>query len=165
VALERRLDRLPGVLEVRGPGVEVRGRVGGQRVALASQNVGYVGPQRYARVIAEEGFVRRLAGRRVDRGVEAEGEGREEAFPVRHLRIGVEDGGAEILGRVPVGAFDLQVTARIEGRGEPVVDAQRCPQTTLQVVVELAAVVRDDNLWYAEDSNPVPPNDLGDFRC
>jgi hypothetical protein len=39
VALEGRLDRLPGVLEVRGPGVQVRRRVGGQRVALAAQDV------------------------------------------------------------------------------------------------------------------------------
>jgi hypothetical protein len=108
--------------------------------------------------------MRRLAGRRVDRGVEAQGEGREEALPVRHLGVGVEDGGAQVFGRVPVGTLDLQVTTWVKRAGEAVVDAQRRPQAALQVVVELAAVVGDDDLGNAEDRDPVPPDDLGDLR-
>jgi hypothetical protein len=108
--------------------------------------------------------MRRFAGRRVDRGVEAQGEGGEKALPVRHLGVGVEDGGAQIFGRVPVGTLDLQVTTWVERAGEAVVNAQRRPQATLQVVVEFAAVVGDDNLRNAEDRDPVPPNDLSDLR-
>jgi hypothetical protein len=61
-------------------------------------------------------------------------------------------------------SFDLQITAWVERTGEPVVDAQRRPQAALQVVVKLATIVCDDDLRYAEDRNPVPPNDFGYLR-
>jgi hypothetical protein len=108
--------------------------------------------------------MRRLAGGRVDRRVEAEGEGRQEALPVRDLGVGVEDGGAEVFGRVPVRSFNLQITTRVKRAGETVVDAQRRPQAALQVVVELAAVVGDDDLRDAENRDPVPPDDFGHLR-
>jgi hypothetical protein len=102
VAPERRLYRFPGMLQMRGPRVQVRGRVRGQRVALAAEDVGDVGPQGDAWIIAKEGLVRRPAGGGVDRCVDAECEGRQEALPVRDLGIGVENGGAKVFGRVPV---------------------------------------------------------------
>jgi hypothetical protein len=164
VTSEGRLDRLPGLLQVRGPGVQVGCGIGWQRVALAAQDVGDVRPQGHARIVAKESLMRRLAGGRIDRCVEAEGEGRQEALPVGDLGVGVEDGGAEVFGRVPVSTFNLQVTTWVKWASESMVNAQRRPEAALQVVVELAAVVRDYNLRDAENGDPVPPDGFGNLR-
>jgi hypothetical protein len=108
--------------------------------------------------------MRRLAGGRIDRGVEAEGEGRQEALPIGDLGVGVEDGGAKVFGRVPVGTFNLQVTTWVKWASKSMVNAQRRPEAALQVVVKLAAVVRDYNLRDAENGDPVPPDGFGNLR-
>jgi DNA helicase IV len=108
--------------------------------------------------------MRRLAGGRIDRGVEAEGEGRQEALPIGDLGVGVEDGGAKVFGRVPVGTFNLQVTTWVKWASKSMVYAQRRPEAALQVVVKLAAVVRDYNLRDAENGDPVPPDGFGNLR-